>query len=263
MSEVVYLYGFVPEGASPPDFGGLEERPVETLAMNGFHAAVSRLPADVYGEGQVEERMRDLSWVARRGVEHERVVTWFADRSTIVPARLLTLFSSEDALSAEAAQSRERIADGMRRFAGAREWDLKISYDARELGERLGQLSEEVADLDRRIAEAGEGRRYLLERKREERVRAECATAARRLARDLFEELSELADDAVEMAIPTAGKELPVVLNGALLVSSEARPRLEERAAAAAAELHELGVRADLTGPWAPYRFVGGVGADD
>lgn len=262
MSEILYLYGFVPTDTPAPEISGLEERPVEVLEMDGFRAAVSRLPAEAYGEGQVEERMQDLSWVARRGVEHERVVTWFADHATIVPARLLTLFSSTDVLEAEATSRKSRITEGIRRFGGTREWDLKVSYDADVLGRRLGDFSEEVAELDRAIAEASEGRRYLLERKREELARAGCAGAAHELARELFEELRPLCEQAVELSIPATERELPVVLNAALLVSAEARAGLEKRGARAAEELGERGVHLELTGPWAPYRFVGGE-ADD
>lgn len=259
MSELLYLYGFVPADCAPPpaDLRGVEGARVSLVPVDGFAGAVSVLDAGGYGEGRLEPRLEDLRWVGERGIEHERVVTWFADHASIVPARLLTIFSSEATLRAEAGERAAAVSRALVRFQRLREWDLKISYDREVLEPRLSRVSEEAAAIAGEIGDAGPGRRYLLERKRDEVFQREVPGTARRMARDLLDDLRDLVEEAKELEIPTHREGLPVVLDVALLVHPDRASELQERVAERSALLDELGVHAYLTGPWAPYRFMG------
>jgi hypothetical protein len=255
---VIYPYGFVDSGteAPPGTLEGIDGNPVFLLELDDISAAVSRVSDDRYGKEAVERHSQDLDWVAEQGISHERVVTWFVDRGEIVPVRLLTLYTSEEHLVEDATKQRDRVLRELDRLDGRREWDLKVTCDAERLEECLGRFSDEVAELDRRIEEANPGKRYLLERKREDAVRSVRKETARRLAGELLDELAELAADTVTVPLPREAEGLPVVLSAALLVERESEDRLRERLARETEELEEAGIRAELTGPWAPYRFV-------
>lgn len=259
MSAVLYLYGFVPPDAPTPPEGvrGMDDRPVELVDAGAFRAAISELDAETYREGHLERRLQELAWVARQGARHETVVTWFADHASIVPARLFTVFSSDAALRAEAEGKAEAIGSRLRRFRDRREWDLKVSYELATLARHLGELSDEAAAVDAEIREAAPGRRYLLERKRDEVARRTASGVALRVAGELLDELRPFADEVAVLELPKAADDLPVVLNAALLVATARAEDLTGAAAAKTAELESRGLRASLTGPWAPYRFVG------
>lgn len=252
---VLYLYGFVPADASLPERGllGVGDAPVELLPLDGFAAAIGRPDPGVYSAAPLEARTGDLEWMAEQGLRHEQVVAWFVDTASIVPSRLLTLFSSDEALRS-AVRDPGAIREDLARFARAREWDLKVAWDADVLAAHLGEVSAEIGDLDRQIAAASPGKRFLLERKRRDVARTEGREVARRLATELFEELRASAEDAVLRPPPPDGA--PVVLNAALLVPVEAEPDLLARAAAARDRLGGIGVTVSFTGPWAPYRFT-------
>lgn len=252
---VVYLYGFVPADAELPERGllGVGDVPVELLPLDGFAAAIGRPDAAVYSAAPLEDRTGDMEWVAQQGLRHEQVVAWFVDHSTIVPSRLLTLFSSDDALR-RAVDAGDAIREDLERFRGTREWDLKIIWDPAVFAGHLGQVSDEVADLDRQIAEASPGRRFLLERKRKDVARTEGRVVARRLAVDLLDDLRAQSDDSV--LLPPPPDNAPVVLNAALLVPTDHEAALLARAAAARDRLGEMGLTVAFTGPWAPYRFT-------
>lgn len=258
MSGVLYLYGFVPSEVPPmPDgFTGIDERPVEIVDVGPFAAAVSELDADVYDEASIAARLKDLAWVGRHGAWHETVVTWFSDHAVIVPARLLTVFSSREAMSAEASERRRTIEDLLERFRNDREWDLKVSYDVDGLTEHLGVYSEEAADEEARIRAAPPGRRYLLERSRDERARGQAAQVARRLAGEVLDRLRTLANDTAEVELPQLRGGARVVLNAALLVSPDRAEELQRIASEERERLEAHGVEVSLTGPWAPYRFM-------
>lgn len=256
---MVCLYGFVPPAspAPPPELRGLEGGTLEELQLNGFRAIFSRLDDAEYSPARIEERMKDLSWVAARGLDHERVVAWFVDHGQILPVPLFTLYTGPEALRAAADSHAGTVVAQLDRFAGRQEWDLKITFQADRLEAALGTISEEVARLDAEIAAAPPGRRYLLEKKRSAVAKVETSSAARRLAVAVLTDLEPLAIETRAIPLPRT-PDMPVVVYSALLFDASAAER-----AAAIIRDHEgrlggLGFRIAWSGPWAPYRFVEG-----
>ena len=226
------------------------------LWLAEFAAVISRLPAAAYAAAAVEARLQELAWVAERGVAHERVVAWFVDHADVVPAPLLTLYSGEAALRQTAAERSAVVSAQLDRLAGRREWDLKISCDRARLERHAGSISRELRALDTEIAAAPPGRRFLLERKRAAAFKRELDAAARNLAESYLEQLRPCATAVVVLAPPRTGQDLPVLLAAALLVEREREPELQQLAAQHAVSPSSLGFTIDLTGPWAPYRFL-------
>lgn len=254
-ARVTYLYGFVPEGtASPSGLAGVGDAPVEVVDLEGMAAVLARLDAADYGPEAVEARGADMEWMAEQGLRHEEVVAWFVDHAYILPSRLLTLFSSEAALREQALDDADRIRRQLARFDGLREWDLKVTYDQDVLEEHLGELSDEIARMDAEIEAAGPGRRYLLEKKRADAVRAEARSTARRLARDLLGAVRDRADEVSTLSPPS--DEVPVVLNAALLIRQENDDEVRDVVRREADQLGAVGLRVEFSGPWAPYRFL-------
>jgi hypothetical protein len=253
---VVYLYGFAPGDVRLPETGllGVGDTVVELAPANGFSAVVSRVPETEYGDAALERNAASVEWMAEQGLRHEQVIAWFVDHATILPSRLLTLFSSPEALAATAERDGERIRQALERFGGLREWDLKVSYDPVRLEPHLGEISDEIRRLDREIEEATPGRAFLLRKKRQDLTRVEARAAASRLARELLTALEAHARDVARLTPP--GDQAPVILNAALLVPAGQEEALLALARPEAERLEALGITARLTGPWAPYRFI-------
>jgi hypothetical protein len=266
MGDALYLYGFVGAGGpEPPEtLAGIAGRRVEVIEVGGpIRAVLSAVPAEAFAPDRVEERVHDLEWVGEQGALHERVVTWFVDHGGILPVRLLTLYSGVQALREAVADQAGTLVRQMDRLHGLREWDVKVSYDATALAEHLGEVSEEVERIEREIGEASPGRRYLLERKRAQLVSEETSRVARKLASDFHATLERTAREARRLPLPRDRDELPVVLNAAYLSEPVRERDLAAAAAAESARLRPLGFQVRLTGPWAPYRFLGEQSGDE
>ena len=259
MSDLVYLYGFVHRAASAPpaELKGIAGRAVQLLGLDAVQAAVSSVPERDFSPEQTQERFNDLEWIGEQGALHERVVTWFVDHGGILPARLLTLYSGPETLRATVGGQAAQLAGLLEAFRDLREWDLKVSYRAQTLQAHLGALSEEVAALDRELAEAPPGRGYLLERKRAQLVKQETSRAARRLANELHEAVAARATDARRLPLPREKADLPVVLSAAYLVRRAAEGDVRTFVAREAERLAVPGLEVRFAGPWAPYRFIG------
>lgn len=261
MNEILYLYGFLPAGAAapPPELRGVEDCPVEIIELEGFAAAVSRVPAADYAEGVLAERVRDLRWMAHAGLLHERVVTWFVDHDGIVPVRFLTLHRGRDSLRKESGRRGRVIRDLLVKLHGRREWDMKVTYDQEALMGRLGDEAPEVQELDRRIDQASPGRAYLLQRRRDTLARELVDGVASRLASGVIDGLREHADEVKVLPLARAEGKARVAAHAALLVNRNDEPRLEAHVEERTGSLEARGFAIHFSGPWAPYRFVGEV----
>ncbi|HSJ23372.1 MAG TPA: GvpL/GvpF family gas vesicle protein [Longimicrobiales bacterium] len=259
MSDVVYLYGFVPAGtlAPPQELAGIGAAPVTLLELGPVNAAVSLLPATDFDAASVEARLQDVAWVGEQGLAHERVVLWFVDHHRILPARLFSLYTSADALRQALESQAGRLAGMLADLGDRREWNLKVACDPGEMARHAPEVSEQVAALDAEIATAPPGRRYLMQRQRTDLVRDEVGRAGRRLADELLAELGAHADEVRTLPLASVDAEAgTVLLNAALLVRRDREQDLQTAAEAAVARLRPLGVRASFSGPWAAYRFL-------
>lgn len=253
---VIYLYGFVPDGVAPPPGGllGVGDVEVERVDGPGFGAIIGRLDSEEYRPDALERNCADVEWMAEQGLLHEQVVAWFVDHGSILPSRLLTLFSGLESVRAVLEQESGRIRGELDRLAGLREWDLRVGHDPGRILEHLGEISEEVGRLDREIEAAAPGKRFLLEKKRKDMARTEGRDAARRMARDLLDALRPLAEDVVTLDPPADAT--PTTLNAAFLVDRQGEAALTAELAGARERLEPLGLTISVTGPWAPYRFM-------
>src|SRR5690606_33688413 len=95
---LVYLYGIVPaEAPDPPDdLVGLEGAPVAVLRTGSVAGVVSEVPEEVYSDDALNSRLDDLAWVGERGLAHERVLDWFAERGPVIPLSLFSLHADRD-----------------------------------------------------------------------------------------------------------------------------------------------------------------------
>lgn len=254
MSDVIYLYGFAPLDAPvpPPSLRGVGGAAVALHDVGGANAVVSAADFD---PADLERRLDDIAWVGEQGLAHEAVVAWFVDHTDILPARLFSLHSSLEALSASVRAEAGAIEPRLRRFAGLREWDVKIAYDAASLERHAGDVSDRLRAIDAEIAAAAPGRQFLLRRRREELLRDELRVAAARLAAALIDSLAGHARDRRDLALGDA-EAGTVVANAALLVHRDDDDALRRDAAARIADARALGLLVTFSGPWAPYRFM-------
>ena len=258
MSDLVYLYGFVPAPVRTPTepFTGMGGRPVEVLQLNALSAVISRVPDSDYSRERVELGLKDLAWVAEQGITHERVVAFFVDQAQILPASLFTLYSTENALRSAVDAQHETLVGELHRLAGVREWNVKVSYDAAVLSRELGRFSDAVKALDSEIAEAAPGRKFLLEKKRTELTRSEVARAAREAGQEIVKRVTPLCVETRTLPQPQSKEALPVVLHAALLIRREREEQVVGQLERERGNLAESGVALSFSGPWAPYRFV-------
>lgn len=255
----IYLYGIAPGDAADPDPGleGLESAPVRLVRSAGVSAIVSDVPEETYADEALNSRLEDLAWVGERGLAHERVLDAFAQRGPVLPLSLFSLHRDEDRLRERLAENAGRYDALLRRLAGRREWGIKL-WRRQDAAEHIGRLSPALSALNKELEDAAPGRRYLLERKRENLLAEELRSASNRLAHRVYGLLSEAAEHAVSSSLPATQPEgaRVLLLSSAFLVPDERFESFSRRVSEVAHEVGQAGFELEFTGPWPPYHFA-------
>lgn len=258
---LIYLYGIVPEDAPEPPAAllGLEDGSVWLLRAAGLAAVIGGVPEAVYGEEALNPRLQDLAWVGERGLAHERVLTWFADRVPVVPLSPFSLHEDEERVRARLEEESLLLQDTLARLKGRQEWGVKLWRQDGKLAAHLEELSPRLRALAAELESAAPGRRFLLAKKRDSLRGEELRSVGKEAAHEVYGILEECAERSA--LLPVAGGaggagERALVLHAAFLVREEEFPAFQRRLSEAALRYTALGFEIEFTGPWPPYHFV-------
>ncbi|MEX0912674.1 MAG: GvpL/GvpF family gas vesicle protein [Gemmatimonadota bacterium] len=256
---LIYLYAIVPSGApdAPPELRGLEDEPVELLRVGDVAAVIGQVPGEAYSDDALNERLDDLAWVGERGMAHERVLDWYAERDSVIPLSLFSIHRDRERVERRVAEDRAEFLRILGALRGRKEWGIKLWRVESEAREGVDELSPSLQELQRQIEAAPAGRRFLLEKKREEMRTEEVRTSSKRIAHELFAALGRSADRSASVPVPAgaAGGDRLLLLNAAYLVPDEGFERFQQGVTEQAGRLAGSGFQIEFTGPWPPYHF--------
>ena len=249
-----YFYGVVANRSKPrvprTAAGVPRSGPVRVLELDGgLWLIVADVPLDRYGEAALAEGLTNLAWVSQAAVAHEAVAEAFLQSDAVLPAKLFTIFASDDRALLHVASQRAAIELLVTRVARKEEWGIRVALGRRPM------LSASVSGARRGAAPTGAS---YLQRKKAQRDDARTrAQRAHAVASGLFDELARHASEARRRpATDLAANGGPLVLDAAFLVARTDAPRLRAAAAQQARALTSEGFDVALSGPWPPYSFM-------
>ncbi len=251
---LTYVYA-IAHGASPPALAGVPRglpglaRPRLLGAGGGFWLVAASAPRALYGAEAIQQGLGDLDWVLARAVAHDAVVHHVGRRATVLPAKLFTLFASDDRAVQSVAARRAALARTVARLAGRREWGVRARLTAPP-----------PAAPARRTGDGHDGRgagtRYLRRRQRERAGARRVAGQVRREADLAYRALRGVADAARRQLETERTPGSVVVLDAAFLVPARTTATFRATVRRWAGRLRRRGCALTLTGPWPPYTFV-------
>jgi Gas vesicle synthesis protein GvpL/GvpF len=223
----------------------IDAKAVEGLRLVGdaeLSVVVGEVPESDYGEEVLPSRLNDREWLERAVMEHESVVRRLLGLATVVPLRFGSLHRDIAAVAHFREARRDEFCEALARLRNRVEVGVKV-WAAMPTAERGAQAATGREYLERRRdarAEADRTRAAVDERLRAIHARLRASAVDGVLNRP---QPHELTGDRREMAMNAAY--LVTAGDGALVAEVE---RLR-------AEHPDLDF--DVTGPWAPYNFVG------
>jgi hypothetical protein len=261
-----YLYGVldtrdVPRSLKERQLLSLgDAHPVYGLETGRLVAAVSRVPASQFAEAPLNGLMSDLASLAPYAVRHEEVIRGLiSDGAPLVPMTFGTVYRSEAAIQKMLEARSDEIHELLESLRGKAEWTLKVFVSEQALKTAARRVSPTLKALDAQAAAAAPGRAYLLARQIEGIADSESDRVLADALNDIFTRLAlACARGRLDDVAAGDGSEIQLVGKAAYLVAWDAATEFEQTLVAVEAEYAPLGLRLELTGPWAPYSFVSG-----
>ncbi|PHQ52971.1 gas vesicle protein [Streptomyces cinnamoneus] len=237
---------------------GVVGEPVRAVRHEGLLALVGPVPAAQYDEGALRANLEDLAWLERTARAHQRVIDAVAAAAPcVLPLRLATVYREERGVHGMLAAGGPRLGAALDRLEGRAEWGVKVHT--------LPQGPPAAGPPPSAPRAPASGRDYLRQRAAQRRAHEGRSRQADEAARGIHTALTALAEETRLYPAQNAGLSRQPghnVLNAAYLVPGAARTRFTSAVARLAESAPAEGVRVELTGPWAPYSFVGPVTED-
>jgi hypothetical protein len=252
-SPCVWVYALA-DDAAPPFTGGpigVGGGAVRPLSASGLMAIVGSVAQSEFGEAALRQNLEDLDWLERTARAHHEVIETVAKERPVVPMRLATVYSSDEAAAQMLSERATDLRQALARLAGRSEWGVK-GHVAMP-GDGSGGQQPETHDLA-----PGPGAAYLRRRRTQLAARQDARQEAVASAQTVHAELDRLSASArlfPPQSPEIAGHSGLMVLNAAYLVADD---RAEEFGAAVTELAARHGsLQLTLTGPWPAYSFVG------
>lgn len=250
-AKLFYVYGIMrgADSGSPPSDG---LRLVHTPLVS---AVVELVPEARFSPEAVEKGARELDWVAPLARRHQRVLEELMRKGPVIPARLCTLFSSEQALDAYLEENGRRLLELLERLRERQEWSIKLTCDWPTLRAAIA-----AADASLRLepATATTGQAYLARKRRDRQLEAFVLARVEEVADELVVTVKRLTDLVHERPLfteGTAGRPEPMLVNLAVFVTDRGLARLTGTLDQLQCRLGPEGFAIAVSGPWPPYSF--------
>jgi hypothetical protein len=256
VSPLRYVYGIAratdASRVATAGLTGIEESPVGCVVEGALLAAASDVDESAYGETTLNERIRDLDWLAVRAAQHQAVNGRLLELlGTVLPLTFGAIYRDDDRVRQMLREDADVRGDQLASLEGRAEWVVTITRDS-----DVAVDDDAVRALDAEIEASSPGRAFLLDKRRGttlsrtlERRDSEAAEAA--LAR-----LDDVAERTYREPVASGGADI-VALRASILVTRDRETALAGTIAELERELGEKGYRVRASGPWPAYRFGG------
>ncbi|MER6166234.1 GvpL/GvpF family gas vesicle protein [Streptomyces violaceorubidus] len=245
---------------TPPDPAGLaaasgheEGGPLRVLRVGGLCLVVQDVPAALFDESALAERLNRPADLERCARAHHRGVEAAAGRGPVVPLPMATLYRG-DLTAARAVTARQPVLDTLLdRLRDRTEWAVKV-HAAEAAPEATGDR-----DSGSGSGSGSGGRAYLSRvsaRRREQRGAHGKALAEAEAVDAALRRHAVAATRHRPQSERLTGRRAPQLLNAAYLVADARRAEFTAALARFTAGGACPAVRVDASGPWIPYSFA-------
>lgn len=131
-ADLCYVYAVTPPLLEPlsGEVRGVADGVPYALAHDGLTAVVSKVPAGDFGAGALAVHEEDTGWLSRTAREHRAVVDALAAVTCPLPVRLGTVLADEEEVRGMLDARRPGLLRTLERLDGRVEWDVQVYADS-------------------------------------------------------------------------------------------------------------------------------------
>jgi len=252
---VLYVYAIARAGHPTPD--DVEVEALDTDGLSVFYAPVDAVE---FSQPVIDARSKDVEWLGAIGYRHQSVMSALMRGGTVIPLRAFTLFANETSLRNHVKAERANFIRILDRLEGKQEWTLRIEFRPEQWNDALVRRVGSLQKLTGEIAQASEGKAFLLRKKLDEEKKRASKDAEQQVVAEVEDAvMKKLACDVVSESRVQRGGAFPQIN---LLINRDEEARLQELSDELTRRYETEGVTLALTGPWPPYSFAGTMNAE-
>jgi hypothetical protein len=163
INELIYVYCI---SDSPPELSrNIAFEGMKSLMFDGFYVIVKSVSENEFSEENFKKNSSDIQWFETNDREHVEIINLLMKDNTMIPFKFGTIFQAEDGLKKFIADYSGSLSENFKYIRGKEEWSVKIYCNHSVLCEKIDELSEEAALLEKQIMASMPGKAFLLKRK--------------------------------------------------------------------------------------------------
>jgi hypothetical protein len=255
-ASLVYVYA-ITEAPLATKLDGIDQAPVRWIGEGGLHAAVSDVPAEDFDEAPLNERIRDMGWLAPRAVTHQEVnYRVHQATQTAVPLAFGTVFRDDERVRDLLRNETRAFKTRLDRVRGSAEWVVTLHLLKEPDGAAVERQSPALQAARAAIEASPPGRAHLLRRRLAELERAESRRVKAEAAEQVVNRLRDVVEAIFAEPLPKDTAEV-ALLRASVLVRQDREDAFLDETERLRVIWRAPHYGLTLTGPWPPYRFGG------
>lgn len=217
-----------------------------------------RVPEEEFGEGVLQEHLKDLEWFKRELVEQEEILERVMKISTVIPLKWGTFFRTEEAVIEILKAQYEAVRELLGKLKGREEWTVRATMDRGKLEAFIIQNDPEIRQLQSTTEKLSPGIAYLLTERLKLLKEKALKRAIDEITQEIYAQVMPHAE-ASATAEPVHGtddlqrKEL--VFQMVFLIPNEKHSGFSHAVLKEASRWQPQGFEIHQVGPFPPYYF--------
>jgi hypothetical protein len=238
-------------------YGVVESEPLEeegfgkifTVSFKDITAVVSSVSESDFSQEALDKNVKDMKWLALNAPIHEKVVTRVMKKTTIIPMKFCTLFSTKEHLLKMLEEKYGDLKYNLNSLNGKVEMNVKVYVDFEEVKKDISDP--EILRLEEEIKQKTPGQAYMLKQKVDLLTKGRIQEKLHAERKMMLQKLSSASENIKENKLfAIKGKEM--FLNVAVLIGKKEVVDFEREVL----DYFEGKFECEITGPFAPYNFV-------
>lgn len=237
-----YLYGIVKSGTAGNTAGIFE------VSFKDISGVAGEVTPEEFGEGPLKKNLESMEWLKEKVFRHEKVIEDIMKKTTVIPMKFCTLFSSRGSILEVLEQKYDYFKKLLERFSDKHEWGLKIYCNKNK---------------EKPVKVPDSGREYLITKIKENEKASEDEQRLNAAIEEFFRKIKDLAED-IKLNRPTPKELLSFndkeqIVNTSLLIPDSNVNELNDLLK----QYIEQGIILELVGPLPVYSFIGDLHANN
>lgn len=255
--DLIYIYCISNSTSELSD--KLKSTGLQLLALGDFYAFIKYVPESEFSENNFKRNLSNMDWLETNAREHVSVISELMENNTMIPFKFGTIFITEESLRKFIIDYSDSLTDNFLHIKNMEEWSVKIYCDLKVLSEKIDELSEDAAALEKQIMESSPGKAYLLKRKKNDLIENEMDRICKNYGQNYFNEFEKLSEaTSLNNLLPKdfTGREDTMILNAVFLVHANNVTDFNNTTENLIAKYGDFGFNIEITGPWPPFSFI-------